>query len=526
MKKHILFWLIIFADTLSAIAQQPVLPDHARMTGLDDTNRYWAIYDAQREAVDKGTYVDYSAYAGTVVNIAVPQGAKTIPLARQNDFHDMMLVVTNNVRNQTLFSAYSQPQSITLSAEQVDKGDFASVPELADGTHLVMLTDKNPWIAERKGYGYSVQRQDLLVVKDGVAENMPVTAYNTPATNMQCRYVEAATDTLVFTRIHLRRHPASTFITYLVNFAYQNNVIISNITVATPQHHAFKSQARQHILDYNRQWESLYHQAAPDITSRTKTRTKLEHDGTIAISSCAHVLMHFVVIDGTHTIPGSYGYALSISNTYDAEFNHVVADANWGVFGSNFMSRTTLAYCDLNRFDIHCYGRDVSCHFCTFRNKQTQFSSFYGKLEFNDCTFDNCVPVRIRGDYNAHTPFDVHFNRCLFLATSSHHHLVNVILYDTTRNKRPELSERHFPNVIIDGMQVQMPRGVRHLDIYHPTNATQLCRDGISNTPDVNIHNLQINTPTLHSQPTIRISTTPIQSNVHAPKMEYRIDRN
>jgi len=525
MKKQFLFLLIFFTSTLSALAQQPILPDHARMTGSDDTNRFWAIYDAQCEAVEKSTYVDYSAYAGTVINIAIPQEAHSIPLARHNDFHDMMLVVTNNAKNQTLFYAYSQPEPITLDAEQADNGDFSSVAELAEGSHLVMLTDNNPWIAERKGYGYSVQRQDLLFVENGIAENFPITSYNTSATSMQCRYVEASTDTLVFTRIHLRRHPASTFITCLASFAYQNNVIISNITVATPQYHTFKSQAREHILDYNRQWEALYQQTAPDITSKTKTRTKLEHDGTISISSCAHVLMHFVIIDGTYTIPGSYGYALSIGNTYDAEFNHVIADANWGVFGSNFMSKTTLAYCDLNRFDIHCYGRDVSCHFCTFRNKQTQFSSFYGKLEFNDCTFDNCVPVRIRGDYNAHTPFDIYFNRCLFIATRSHHHLVNVILYDTTRNNRPELSERHFPDVTINDMQVQMPHGVRYFDIYHPTKTTQLCKNGINNTPNVSIHNLTIDTPKPHSEPTIRISTTPIPNIIFAPMVKYKIDR-
>lgn len=503
MKK--LFILSLILSLLPQLVKAQIQIDRVRLEGDDPKARFQAIYDAQVAAVEADSYVDYSPFSKQTIYLEIPENPQTIPLAKKNDFFDIVLVVLNEQKNYTLFGRSNKTIPLEIETEIIDAGDYRNVEELSSGEKLLVVTDNNNWIAERKGYGYSVKRNDLIQINNGYG-NKPVTLYTTPATDMKCSYVNIDGDTLRMSRLHVRRHPSSTFRTGVVGFGNLCHVRLEKITVATPQYHKFNSSATSAL-------QTLCPHDSSGITSRTKSRIKLEHDGVISISNCADIELKDVVIDGTHTIPGSYGYALSIGNTYNARFDHVVADANWGVFGSNFMHQTTLSNCDLNRFDIHCYGRDVECNDCTFRKKQTQFSSFYGMVRFNRCVFDDCVPVRVRGDYNAHTPFEVEFNDCSFMTTLTHHHLVNVILYDTTHNARPELHDKYFPSVRVKGMKVEMPRTVRSLDVYHPTGATELCGQAgaIKVLDNVKIEGLQVVTPSNRMlTPQIRISTTPL----------------
>lgn len=450
---------------LSSLLQAQVVPDSALMR----SNPYQAIYEAQSQAVALGTTVDYSLWRDSLIRMQIPQGAKSIPLACENDFCNMVLEVTNTSHQLYLFAHSNPATPIELSPEQVDSGLF---PQLDSGAYLLILKDENPWTV-RVSYGYNVFRQDLLFVQDGSAMNRPVMPYGSPATQMKASIVPITRSAdLLFQNLHLRRTPESTRQTRLLSLSNLCNVRLTNLSVATPQYQPFRSRVTDSLP------------ATPSsVTSRLRTPHKLEHDEVIALSHCALVEINDVVIDGTYTVPGSYGYALSVNNTYRLSCHRVMADANWGVFGSNNMSVTSLQGCLLNRFDIHCYGRDVFASGCTFFGKQTQFSSFYGTLKFDGCLFDDCIPVRIRGDYNAHTPFDIYMIDCTFRATNKNRSLVNVILQDTSVNPRPELAERQLPRLHVEGLRVQKSPIVPKVRSYHLTGDRRACKEAQSLLP-------------------------------------------
>ena len=203
----------------------------------------------------------------------------------------------------------------------------------------------------------------------------------------------------------------------------------------------------------------------------TTPKSRMIADGIFGVSACVRVAFRDVTVDGTYSGYGrwrDYGYAFSLNNLWNTTFERVVADGNWGVFGTNNLSDTRLIDCDINRFDIHCYGRDALLSRCTLRQHQTQFSSMYGTFTYDSCRFVDFVPVSIRASYNAYTPFDIVMRDCTFELTRRHHSLVNVMLLDTAVNNRPELSRKCWPNLTVNNMTVIVPGMVRSLDLYEP----------------------------------------------------------
>lgn len=465
--------------------------------------RYNILYQAHTEAVKRHLPLDYTGIDTLFLDI--PEGAKSIPLPPQIDFRGLVLFVRNNAQHLTLFSLAQSAQPIEISKEQVASGNFTDIPELAQGTRLLILSDKNPWVAERIGYGSPAMRRDLLYLREGIAQNAPVAPWNTPATDMQCSYCAVDTATKRIQNLTIHRDIHSSFKTYAFYISCQDNVKISNITVTTP-------------------------------------KSKLLADGIFSISNSSHIELEDVTIDGTYSKAGvstGYGYAFSLNNLYNTTFRHVVADGNWGVFGSNCLNMTTLEECDLNRFDIHCYGRDASCRRCTFRNKQTQFSSMFGTVLFDSCTFIDCIPLRIRSSYNAYTPFDVRFVDCTFHPTRRYHALVNLMLLDTNNNSRPELSEKNIPNITIENLTVNMPAGLQKIILIDPTGTTRECTQRrwgyLSNITLNNVKTLRKNKPSstkiyLSSRPITTANIVDIQllniQNNKAPVVTNIIDKN
>jgi hypothetical protein len=71
----------------------------------------------------------------------------------------------------------------------------------------------------------------------------------------------------------------------------------------------------------------------------------------------------------------------------------------------------------INRFDIHCYGRDIAFKNVEFFDLYNQYSSVFGTISHDHCTFTNFVPVLNGGSYNAFVGHDIVFNDCVFNAT-------------------------------------------------------------------------------------------------------------
>ena len=406
--------------------------DYGLRETTSDTDRYWALYQAHAEAVARGLEVSYEGI--DTLEIELPADFKSIPLGPHTDFGGLVLYVTNHARHGSLFTMPNRQQELTLSKHRIENGDFHMVPELSTGDKLLALSDKNPW-TERIGYGYKVFRQDLIWVHDGKGMNTPIAPWNTDSTQLSASYYDVDTSQKVFRNLTLHRRESSTFRTECLHLKGQFNVLVENVHVTTP-------------------------------------KSRMIADGVFNVSSSARITFRDVTVDGTYSGYGrwrDYGYAFALNNLWDTRFEHVTADGNWGVFGTNYLSNTTLIDCDINRFDIHCYGRDALLKNCTLRQRQTQFSSMYGTVTFDSCRFVDCIPVRIRSSYNAYTPFDIEMRDCTFELTRRHHSLVNVMLLDTAANSRPELSRKCWPNLSVTNMTVIVPGTVRTLDLYEPT---------------------------------------------------------
>lgn len=419
-------------------------------TAATGEGRYWAMYRAHSEAARVGGWVDYSGI--DTLYVTLPAGFKSIPLSRTNDFHGLVLFVKNDVGNGALFSMSGERRPLALDKQRVDGLDYTDVEELKEGWNLLILNDAHPWVAQRIGYGYPQYRSDVVLVHNGKGLNAPVAPYNTDSTVLKAYHCPADTMLKRFENLSFHRLP-SEYKTYCLGVSCMNNVLIRNVHITTP-------------------------------------KSRLIADGAISVSACTHVRMEGVRVDGTYSGYGrwrDYGYAFSMNNVWDASFKDVVADGNWGVFGTNNMSHTTLVNCDVNRFDIHCYGRDARLVGCTLRQRQTQFSSMYGTVEFDSCRFIDCIPVRVRSSYNAYTPFDIVMKDCVFEPTLRYHALVNIMLLDTSLNKRPELSVKCWPNVTIDNLTIVAPRVVRRCYVLDPTGTLSECEKPVDYISHVDV---------------------------------------
>ena len=467
--------LIVASNIFISTAMAQISPyNFGLREARDGVDRYWAMYYAHAEALVQGAEVTYAGI--DTLDIELPPDYQTIPLGAHTDFGGLTLFVTNNVRDGYLFALESPLKPVAMDKTMVDGGDFRSVPELAYGDKLLILTDLTTW-TERAGYGYGVHRQDIMLLHNGVSANAPIAPWNTEPTQLKAEYVETDLSQKAFRGLNLYRTEQSQFKTYCLHVKGQCNVLIQEVNVATP-------------------------------------KSRMSADAIFGISSSVNVTFRDVTVDGTYSgygVSRGYGYAFSLNNLWNTTFERVTADGNWGVFGTNHLSHTTLRDCDLNRFDIHCYGRDVLLERCTLRQRQTQFSSMYGTVTFDSCLFIDCIPVRIRSSYNAYTPFDIKMLNCTFEMTTRHHSLVNVMLLDTARNPRPELSVKCWPNLKIENMTVIAPATVGTLNLYEPTGTLSELKKPVDYLDKVTVNGLKARRP----------NGKPVKVNVRLSSREF-----
>ena len=138
-----------------------------------------------------------------------------------------------------------------------------------------------------------------------------------------------------------------------------------------------------------------------------------------------------------------------------------------GVFGNNYVNKTTLRNSHVNRFDVHCYGRDIIMENCLFDAYGFLYSSIFGTVIFRKCTFKNVFPCLNRLDFNAYTPFNLIFDRCSFEFDDKHYALVNLSNIDDIINPRPELSEKCLPNIDIENCIFHLFPEVKYLYMFY-----------------------------------------------------------
>lgn len=397
-----------------------------------------------------GVDVDYRNIDTLVVEIV--DQAQPILLTRQNNFSGLKLIVKNNAKKHYLFEmAENTWDTISLNPDHIETGDFSTVQKISHGVHLLQLQDDFPWVGKREGYSYGATRKDIILVVDGVAQNCPISSYSTDSTMLNALYCTTDDELKTVSNITIIRDSSSTEKTFCFRFDGVNNLKINKITIITPNP------------------KNMY------------------ADESVVFTNSVNILAEDITINGTYSRKSNYGYGIMMNNVWNSAFVRLKATADWGIFGTNNLSNTTLRNCDINRFDVHCYGRDAYIYNTKFSKLYNQFSSMYGTLLFENCRFTEFIPVLIETSYNAYTGFDVIFKNCTFEASPLRNYLISVGKIDNQVNPRPELSAKCWPNVQIQNMVVKVDKKVSKVVLFFPkgTAADKLELDYI-NKIDIN----------------------------------------
>lgn len=349
-----------------------------------------------------------------------------------------------------LFSLYSwgiieELEKIKIHKADIDSGLFHSYSEIdKDKAFFLILGDRTPWSLSSPS-GTPTYRKDIIFIENGVAKNRPISPYNTKDSDPNWEaliYVKTKTAGYDY-RSHVKnvtllRDKACTQNVTLLRVVHEDDVMIEDITV--------------------------------DSYNNAATQT-LVHDYAIQVRNSTNIHFKNITINHVFSTETEFGYGINLDNVWNVTVDNLNLPYNdpahptplWGVFGNNNVNTMTLTNCKLNRFDIHCYGRDVTCRDCTFeaantttRHRFNRLSSFFGSIRFDKCTFKEFVPVRVDPEFNAPTGFDIYFEKgCTLFAHPNKNFIVEMwYLRSSEINCRAEVAQKCLPNVRIDGLEV------------------------------------------------------------------------
>lgn len=433
--------------------------------------RYEALYKAHQYALEHNLGVDYSGL--NRIELVIPQNAKSFPLTSQTDFKGTVFHVLNKQKNMFLFEMGGSLQPITdISPEEVDKKRY-STDKLKKGVYLLIINDKNPWVDNRNGYSYGANRKDIILVKDGRGLNTPISTYTKKSSSAQFSYRHVDNKEKIFSNIILDRDARSTKMTQLVNVNCQNNLIIKNIRINTPE-------------------STMYGEAA------------------ISVSSSTNVTFDNILINGTYSLKDKYGYGISMNNVWNVKCSKLVSKSNWGVWCCSNVQQVSLYNCDINRFDVHCYGRDIACYNCVISGWGGQYSSVFGDVVYDCCTFNNAPPYINRPDYNAYVDFNLYLTNCIFNASANKSSLIELRRIDNVVNGRDELKEKRLPNIYIKNLIVTVPEKVERFYLFK-TDKENTYESGFGHLSEIIIDGLTVKTKRGAKMPALMLSSAPMR---------------
>ncbi len=435
MKKNVILTIIIMS-TLFVRGQEFLVSPC--MFGLDsaqtDVDRYNVLYETHLKAIEMGVDVDYDGVPSPL-NLEIPAEAKPIPLTSYNQFHGLVVNVRNNSKNAYLFRLTRPVDTIVVAKESIDSGDFSNVENLREGNYLLVLKDDSAWVDKRQGYKYGHFRKDIIVVKEGKALNRPVMPYNTSETKPTVMFCPFDEDMKVISGITINRTEDSKFKTYCFDVQNQYNVELCDINITTPE-------------------------------------SNLTADQAIRIYDCAKVQLDYVNINGTYSRTDYYGYGILMNNVFDSHILNMISKSNWGIFGTNNINTALIESSSINRYDVHCYGRDITLRNCKFDNLYNQFSSIYGTVTFEKCVFNKHTPVLLESSYNAYTPFELVFNSCVFNISSKNNFLVDARYLTDNVNSRSETAIKHLPNITMNKCTINLLEDMNRYYVFRFGNVT------------------------------------------------------
>ncbi|UKK67572.1 hypothetical protein L6466_13370 [Prevotella communis] len=475
----LVFFTIFVCESYSKEILNPL--DYGIDKAKNDVERYYILLQCHQDAVNYGKSISYKGIND--IHIEIPSDAVSIPLSKTVDFCNVNLYVRNTTKEIALFALKSELNNLaSVDGQDIDDANFTKYPELNRGTYLLVIEDGTPWVKNRKGYDYGASRRDIVVVVDGKGNNKPTASYNTIASKPIGKYCAVRKGEQKVKNLHFYRTSDSNEKTYLCNIQNQYNVRLENITITTPDN---------------------------DV---------MFGDGIIGIRNCVRVTLNNIRIDGTYSQLNKFGYGVAMNNIHDLKVNRMVATAKWGVFGTNNMNKVNLKDCDINRFDIHCYGKNVSFERCTFGNLYNQFSSVYGTIKFSHCKFLDFIPILLEPSYNAYTGFDIVIKDCEWHVKEWHTYLIQAGNPFDGENQRPELRKKCWPNVSINKLKIWGSDNLNTIFIYKIPTSENMANIGYVNHISIkNIKRMDL----YEDVPLIKLSNGLVEFE-NKPKMEIK----
>jgi len=432
---RVLKCILLFSISVIFIASCGVLPrdegkyktlspnDYGLSEAKTDIERFYALEKTHKAAIELNATVSYRGINS--INIEIPQGANRIPVDGTVDFQGVTINVKNSSSDFYLFAAISPKRGIKVSAKSIDSGSFKNYSQLSHGLNLLIIEDENPWGDDRIGYEYAHKRKDILLIKNGRAVNKPVMPYDNPYSSPKCSYIDLSNGHhLVIKNLTINRAANCSYRTYALLADGYDGVLIENVTVNTPE-------------------------------------SNLVSDNVFRIQNCTNVTIEDSKINGTYSAEKNAGYGVYLNNIWNFKAFNFYGRGKWGIFGTNNLNKTTLEDCDINRFDIHCYGRDCYFKNVNFVDLKNQFSSVYGSIVFDKCVFTNFTPLVNRSSYNALVDYEVVMKDCVFNASRNRNSLFNMGMLDNRINSRPELEKKSWPNIHIKNLTVNMANDIQ-----------------------------------------------------------------
>ena len=477
MKKVFLILLCFTTCQIDLFCQGLIsLNDYGWRSAKNGVERAKVLYEAQSAAIKKGTAVDYSGIK--VIDLEITSDFKSIPLSGKDDFLGVVFNVKNNAKDVFLFTLLQRPKHIEIPRKLLDGKSFGSIPELRYGEYLLIVEDKQPWVDNRVGYDYGHTRKDILSIKDGRSVNTVVSSYNNMESSPDCLFFPVTQGNRFIKSFVLNRVSGSQYKTRCMDIRGQGHLLIENVTIKTP-------------------------------------KSNLTGDYAIRIQDCADIVLKDIVIDGTYSSSSKYGYGININNTWNTRMVNLKGHGEWGVMGNNNMSDTYLYNCEINRFDIHCYGRNVFLSDCIIDGGEKGWycggSSIYGTIQYDRCQFSNCIPISYGNSYKTAVGADVIFNDCIFKVTKKRNAVFSSSVLEAASNPRRGLSRKDFPNIEINRMKIIVPKGVNEVFLYDVGSKLRNV-DHVGYMRKITIHDLEIETENVSSEVVFRVFSTPINT--------------
>lgn len=487
---------ILFFILLSSVCYARTAEDSRRLTNRlsltlnnfqpNTPKLYEALRSLHQEAVEKRIQLIYPHddvnHSGKVIKLTISDNMLDknrhlpfIPLPEYTDFNGWTYEVNliSDVSTYLFhFSESTTKQIQGISKKAIDIGCFQGVRELNNGLKLLIIQDKAPWTYRnetpdtyfpdgRPGTPWQKwnhhdpkYRSDILLLENGVAQNSVIASYQTKTSTPSCFYANVSSRKKEIKHLCLHRTGTKGGILKLLHISNTNNMELSDITVFTE----------------------------PAI---------LTGDACISIVNSSNIKVKNYTIEDTYSSTTVYGYGLDMNNVWNVHFIKMRASGpTWGVFGNNNINTAKLDNCTINRFDLHMYGKDITCSHCTFRNdnykkevihaksldhfqeKNThiynRYVSLYGTLTYDHCHFDGFIPFRTDYGYNIFTGCNVEFKNCTMdIYQKKYAYLFLMGYWGAPANERLENAMRSWHNILIDSMDIRLHADIPNVYLYY-----------------------------------------------------------